>query len=88
MMMRAAAVLVLLGVGLANALANLHNARRAGSPILTLVGDMSTWHRGCGAPLEMDIEQVAHSVAAHVHTSTRAEGLAQDALDAARPTPY
>lgn len=45
-----------LGPGLANALANLHNARRAGSPLLNIIGDMATWHRGADAPLSMDIE--------------------------------
>lgn len=37
-----AAVLLHLGPGLANGLANLHNARRAGSPMLVIVGDMAT----------------------------------------------
>ena len=45
-----------LGPGLANALANLHNARRANVPVLNIVGDMSTWHRGADALLEMDVE--------------------------------
>lgn len=49
-------VLLHLGPGLCNALANLHNARRAGSPLLVIVGSMSTWHAKADAPLSMDIE--------------------------------
>lgn len=48
-------MLLHLGPGLANALANLHNARRAGTPLLNIVGDMATWHHGADALLEMDI---------------------------------
>eukprot|EP00659_Diplonema_papillatum_P018760 gene18760-28965_t len=40
-----AATLLHLGVGLANGIANLHNARRAGTPVLNIVGEMATWHR-------------------------------------------
>ena len=43
---RPAAVLLHLGPGLANGLANLHNARRAGSPLLCLVGAHATGHVG------------------------------------------
>jgi acetolactate synthase-1/2/3 large subunit len=35
---RPALTLLHLGPGLANALANLHNARRAGTPLVNLVG--------------------------------------------------
>lgn len=38
---RPAMALLHLGVGLANGLANLHNARRAGSQVLVVVGDMA-----------------------------------------------
>jgi acetolactate synthase-1/2/3 large subunit len=50
-----AAALLHLGPGLANALSALHNARKARvrPPLLTIVGDMATWHQGAGAPLEM-----------------------------------
>lgn len=44
-----ALALLHLGPGLGNGLCNLHNARRAGSPVLMLVGDMATWHRAAGA---------------------------------------
>src|ERR671931_1569033 len=42
---RPAAVLLHLGPGLANGLSNLHNARRARSPVLAVVGDHATYHK-------------------------------------------
>jgi acetolactate synthase-1/2/3 large subunit len=42
---RPAAVLLHLGPGLANGLANLHNARRARTPLLAIVGDHATYHK-------------------------------------------
>ena len=56
---RPAAVLLHLGPGLANGLANLHNARRAGTPVLTIVGDHATYHKRFDAPLESDIDALA-----------------------------
>ena len=52
---RPALCLLHMGPGLANALANLHNAKRARSPVLVLVGDMASWHISSDAPLCMDI---------------------------------
>jgi hypothetical protein len=43
-----ALALLHLGPGLGNGLCNLHNARRAGSPVVVMVGDMATWHRAAG----------------------------------------
>src|SRR3954463_4532031 len=60
---RPAAVLLHLGPGLANGLANLHNARRARSPIVAIVGDHATYHKRFDAPLESDIESLARSTA-------------------------
>src|SRR5918995_7133978 len=42
---RPAAVLLHLGPGLGNGLANLHNARRAGVPVVAVVGDHATYHK-------------------------------------------
>ena len=53
---RPAAVLLHLGPGLANGLANLHNARRARTPLLAIVGDHATYHKRFDAPLESDID--------------------------------
>ena len=40
-----------LGPGFANGIANLHNARRAHTPILNVIGEHATWHRPADAPL-------------------------------------
>ena len=48
-----ASVLLHLGPGLANGLANLHNARRANSPVICLVGEQATYHRKYDPPLTM-----------------------------------
>src|SRR5438094_9568840 len=52
---RPALSLLHMGPGLANGIANLHNARRARSPVVNLVGDQATWHRAADAPLTSDI---------------------------------
>lgn len=59
---RAALTLLHLGPGLANGLANLHNARRAHSPVVNVVGDHTTWHRPHDAPLTSDIGALARTV--------------------------
>jgi hypothetical protein len=56
---RPAVTLLHLGPGLANGLANLHNARRAGTPVLNLVGDYNAEHRALDAPLASDIVSLA-----------------------------
>jgi acetolactate synthase-1/2/3 large subunit len=67
---RPAAVLLHLGPGLGNGLANLHNARRAHSPVVTIVGDHATYHHEFDAPLDSDIATVARNVSCWVHTVT------------------
>ncbi|MBF0276208.1 MAG: acetolactate synthase large subunit [SAR324 cluster bacterium] len=57
-----AMTLLHLGPGLGNGLANLHNARRADTPIVNLIGDHATWHLAADAPLTMDIESIAKTV--------------------------
>lgn len=66
---RPAAVLVHLGPGLANGLANLHNARRARVPVVVVVGDHATYHKRYDAPLESDIEALAGTVSGWVRRS-------------------
>ncbi len=77
-----AATLLHLGPGLANGLANLHNARRAASPILNIVGEHATYHRIHDAPLTSDIEALARPFSDWVRTSTHARELASDAAAA------
>ena len=79
---RPATVLLHLGPGLANGLANLHNARRAGSPVLTIVGAHATSHVRYDAPLQSDIEALARTVSGWVHTSGTTRDLARDAMRA------
>src|ERR1700683_3483042 len=63
---RPAAALLHLGPGLGNGLANLHNARRAGTPLLAIVGDHATYHKRFDAPLESDIVALAGPVSGWV----------------------
>ncbi|HET8749003.1 MAG TPA: acetolactate synthase large subunit, partial [Ramlibacter sp.] len=78
------------GPGLANGLANLHNARRAHSGIVNIVGDQATWHRPHDPPLTADTEGLARTVSAWVRTSTNAADVGRDAaaaVQAARTSP-
>ncbi|WP_432825763.1 acetolactate synthase large subunit [Dactylosporangium sp. CA-092794] len=76
-----AATLLHLGPGLGNGLANLHNARRAHSPIVNVIGDHATYHKQYDAPLESDISAVAGSLNGWLH---RCERTADVGADAAR----
>ncbi len=78
-----AATLTHLGPGLANGLANLHNARRARSPIINIIGDHATYHRQYDSPLTSDVEAVAKTFSDWVRTSPTADALAADAIAAA-----
>ena len=71
-----------LGPGFANAIANLHNARRARSPIVNVVGDHASWHLGADAPLTSDIESLARPVSRWVRRAASAERLAKDTAEA------
>ena len=85
-----AANLLHLGPGLANGLANLHNARRAGSPVVNIVGDHATYHHQYDAPLASDIVGLARPMSAWVHSSRSAGQLAADgarAVQAAQQHP-
>lgn len=64
---RAAATLLHLGPGFANGIANLHNARRAHTPIVNVIGDHTSWHLKYDAPLTSDIESLARPVSGWVH---------------------
>ncbi len=77
-----AATLLHLGPGLGNGLANLHNARRAGVPIVNIVGDHATYHTRYDAPLQSDIETVARNVSDWVRTSSSTAELSRDAVEA------
>ncbi|HEY8527304.1 MAG TPA: acetolactate synthase large subunit [Acidimicrobiales bacterium] len=79
---RPAAVLLHLGPGLGNGLANLHNARRAGSPVVAVVGDHATHHKRYDAPLDSDIPTAARNVSTWVRASGSPAEVAADAAEA------
>ncbi|MFM8770075.1 MAG: acetolactate synthase large subunit, partial [Rubrivivax sp.] len=64
---RPAVTLLHLGPGFANGIANLHNARRARTPVINLIGDHASWHLPFDAPLSSDIESLARPVSGWVH---------------------
>ncbi|HZG07355.1 MAG TPA: acetolactate synthase large subunit [Allosphingosinicella sp.] len=82
MLGKPAATLLHLGPGLANGLANLHNARRAHSGIVNVVGDQTVAHDRFDPPLTSDIEAIAGSVSAWVRKIETPERAAQDAAEA------
>src|SRR5215218_2286663 len=79
---RPASTLLHLGPGLANGLANVHNARRANTPMVNIVGDHATHHKQHDAPLTSDIEGVARPFSDWVRTSTDSRSVARDGADA------
>ncbi|MDT5047874.1 MAG: acetolactate synthase large subunit, partial [Mycobacterium sp.] len=72
---RPAATLLHLGPGMANGLANLHNARRAYSPVVNIVGDHATYHQKLDAPLQSDIEALGGWLEGTVHRPASAADL-------------
>ena len=77
-----AAVLLHLGPGLGNGLANLHNARRAHVPMLVVIGDHATYHKKYDAPLESDIDSVAGTVSGWLRRTIDVAEVASDAVEA------
>lgn len=77
-----AATLMHLGPGLSNGLANLHNARRAGVPMVNIVGDHAIYHKRLDAPLETDIDALAGTVSGWVRRTYRPQDVGADAADA------
>ena len=73
-----ASTLLHLGPGLANGLANIHNARRAKSPVVNIVGDHATYHKEFDAPLTSDVEGVARPFSDWVLTSKDSFSVARD----------
>lgn len=77
-----ACTLIHLGPGLANGIANLHNASRAQVPIINLVGQHPSYHLRYDAPLTSDIEGIARPVSKWLRTSSSASAVGRDAADA------
>ncbi len=85
-----AMTLVHCGPGFANGIANLHNARRASTPMLNIVGDQASFHRPLDPPLASDTEGLARAVSHWVRTSGSADQVSLDggaAVQAARRPP-
>jgi acetolactate synthase-1/2/3 large subunit len=79
-----------LGTGFTNAAANLHNARRAKSPIVNVVGDHSTTHKRWDSPLKSDIEALARPMSDWLRMAQSTHTLSGDgaaAIAAARTHP-
>lgn len=81
---RPAATLLHLGPGLANGLANFHNARKARSPVVSIVGEHSTEHLRYDAPLTADVAAFAQPVSGWVRTLDRAERMGEAASECVR----
>ena len=79
-----AATLLHTGPGLANGLANLHNARRAMTPIVNIVGDHASYHLPYEAPLTSDIEALAEPMSRWVHRISGPDDVAPAAVAAHR----
>lgn len=75
MLDKPALTLLHMGVGIANAAANLHNARRANTPIVNIVGDHATHHVAYDAPLACDVASLSRPVSNWVDTPTSPEEL-------------
>ena len=77
-----ASTLLHLGPGLGNGFANLHNAQRASSPMVNIVGEHATYHLEYNAPLTTDITAIAQPVSGWVRTCASAMSVPQDGADA------
>src|SRR5579859_1090016 len=85
-----ASTLLHLGPGLANGLANLHNAKKARSGIVNIVGQHATYHIALNAPLTSDLEGLAQPMSEWVRTSPDAKSVSADgaaAIAAAKSSP-
>src|ERR1035438_6055725 len=77
-----ACTLLHLGPGLANGLANLHNARKAQVPIVNIVGDHATYHLRHEGPLTSDVEGIARPISKWLRTSRGASDIGRDTAEA------
>lgn len=82
MIEKPACTVVHLGPGLANGVANLHNASRARVPIINLVGQHPSYHLRYDAPLTSDIEAIARPYSKWLRTSCASAELGRDAAEA------
>jgi acetolactate synthase-1/2/3 large subunit len=81
---RPAGTLMHCGPGFANGIANVHNAARAYSPMLNIVGDHASYHRQYDTPLTSDVEGLARAVSHWVRTTRSAGRVGADGAAAAQ----
>ena len=81
---RPAVTLLHLGPGLGNGIANLHNARRASTPLINLIGNHALYHVEFDAPLTSDIDTLAKNVSSWIKSDSTADSLSVDAMQALR----
>ena len=72
---KAAANLLHLGPGLGNGFANIHNAKKARTPMLNIVGDHATYHLKYNAPLTSDLDGLANASSDWVGRSSSPDDL-------------
>lgn len=77
-----ACTLLHLGPGYGNGLANLHNARRAYTPIVNVIGDHATYHRQYDAPLNSDIPSIVAANSVWVKSADTPDTVAATAAEA------
>ena len=77
-----AATLLHLGPGMANGIANLHNARRGNAPMINIIGNHPNYHVGFDAPLTSDIDTLAKNFSCWIKSCSTPKTLAQDGADA------
>lgn len=83
---RPAATLLHCGPGLGNGIANLHNARRAGTPMVNIVGDHASYHRAYDAPLTSDVEGLAKPMSHWVRSAVSPATVGRDGAAAVAAT--
>ncbi len=77
-----ACTLLHLGPGMANGIANLHNAWRAGSGMVNIIGDHASYHLQHDAPLTTDIVSLAKPFSAWIKKSASAHDISKDTAEA------
>lgn len=77
-----ALTLLHLGSGFSNSMANLHNAKRANTPVVNVVGDHATYHLQYDTPLTSDVTAHAKICSDWVKVSLSADDLAWSGAEA------
>ena len=76
-----ALTLMHLGPGTANGVANLHNARRARSPLFMVIGEHASWHIKADPLLNMDIAGLCSTFSGWQRTSASVASIPADTAD-------